>query len=327
MSEKEVPLPGQNVPPKTSKPDEVQSLKPQSELPAGASAAEVVSFVLSKSQEELLPWEDIVLPSQGLYYGNQIPGGKVRVRPMGLMTDKILATPRLAQSGQALDEVYKRCVDMSNFDPLDLLVGDRVFILFVLRGITHGNLYEFMLKCPNEACGANSSHTYDLNATALTVKPPKHMSEPVRVVLPYLSEFTKRDFYVDVRFMRGRDTQIMSQKRKFVEKAVGQTARPKSQQQDDSPRPTRQTIIDQTLEENLNLLIINANGVTDRHAIAQLVTGMHGRDTATIRGVIRDEAPGLDTEIYVTCPECGTDIEMELPITDSFFRPKNNSRV
>jgi len=325
MADKEISLPGQSGQPQENpKPSEASAQAPQ--LAPGASAADVIGFILSKSQEELLPWEEITLPSQGLYYGGKLSGGKVRIRPMGLMSDKILATPRLAQTGQALDEVYKRCVDLGDFDPLDLLVGDRVFILFVLRGITHGNIYEFMIKCTNEACEANSTHTYDLNQTSLTVKPPKHMSEPIRVVLPYLSEFTKREVYVDVRFMRGRDTQIMTQKRKFVEKAVGQSARPKSQNEE-SRKMSRSTLIDQTIEENLNLLISSVNGQTDRHMISQFVTKMHARDTATIRTIIRDEAPGLDTEIRVTCPECGTEIEMELPITDSFFRPSNVSRV
>ena len=324
MAEKEVSLPG-SVIPITQKADQTTEQKATASL----SQADVIRQLVNKPQDEIMPWENITLPSQGLYYKNAIPGGNVKVRPMGLATDKILATQRLAQTGQALDEVYKRCVNLpEGFDPLDLLVGDRVFILFVLRGITHGNLYEFMIKCPNEACGASSTHTYDLNQTSLTVKSPIHPSEPVRVVLPHYSKIAGREVWVDIRFVRGRDTQIMSQKKKFVEKAVGQSARPRSQDEHKNNSViSRSMIIDQTLEENLNLLIMSANGVEDRNVIAQFVTKMHGMDTATIRRVIRDEAPGLETEIRVTCPECSLDIDMELPITDTFFRPKNSGGV
>ncbi len=43
---------------------------------------------------------EIILPSQGLYYGGKIPEGKVQIRPMGLHTEKIFATPRLAMTAR-----------------------------------------------------------------------------------------------------------------------------------------------------------------------------------------------------------------------------------
>ena len=327
MSEKEIdlgspekPKPVNSEVPPTPTPTPTPPTPVPSELKPDASSAEVVDFLLNQSQENLLPWQTIELPSQGLYYGGRIPNGKIEVRAMGLYTDKILATARLAQTGQALDEVFRRCVRFpdTNFDPLDLLVGDRIFLLFYLRGITHGNNYEFVVTCNNEICGTKFTDSYDLNQLAETIKRPMHTKEPVKVKLPYLSEYTKREVWVEIRFMRGKDLQAMSKKQKFVQKATGQHSQPKN-----APRSARSITVDQTVEENLNLLIESINGVKDRHKIQQIVQSMHGRDTGAIRQVLRDDAPGIDVEIAITCPECGNEMNMELPITETFFRPQD----
>lgn len=292
-------------------------------LKTDASQAEVLDYILSKNESELLPWEEVALPSMGLYYEGRMPSGKVEVRPMGLATDKVLATARLAQTGQALDEVFRRCVRFpaQDFDPLDLLVGDRVYLLFVLRGITHGNIYEFSVKCTNEDCEASVGDSYDLNQLSATKRGPKHQKEPVRVPLPYLTQKIGRDVWVDVRFMRGHDMRTIEKKKRQLDRLMGQHARGKDQKKPNSE------LLDQSIEENLNLLIVSANGVTERFKIQDLVSKLHARDTAAIRQVIRDDAPGIDAEIEVTCPECGTNMKMELPITESFFRPQESGGV
>ncbi|MEE8578022.1 MAG: hypothetical protein V3T31_12265, partial [candidate division Zixibacteria bacterium] len=119
-----------------------------------ASATDLLDQVLNIDEDEFIPWEDITLPSHGAYYKGGIPNGIVRVKAMGIHAEKILATQRLAQSGQSIDYLFRRCVqfpkvDGKEVDPADLLAGDRIFLLYVLRGITHGNIYEFMLKCPS----------------------------------------------------------------------------------------------------------------------------------------------------------------------------------
>lgn len=336
MPEKEVNLNQKVTPPAPPKPGTpAQPAKPGAPAPAqakppapavlktDASQAEVLDYILSKDESELLPWEDLILPSVGWYYDGRIPEGKVEVRPMGLATDKVLATARLAQTGQALDEVFRRCVRFPSpdFDPLELLVGDRVYLLFVLRGITHGNIYEFSVKCTNEDCEHSVGDQYDLNQLSSTKRGPKHKKEPVRVPLPYLTQKIGRDVWVDVRFMRGRDMRVIEKKKRQLDRLMGQHARGKNEKKQDSE------LLDQSIEENLNLLIMSANGVTDPFKIHDLVSKLHARDTAAIRQVIRDDAPGIDAEIEVTCPECGTVMKMELPITESFFRPKESGGV
>lgn len=274
--------------------------------------------VIAIPVDDVLPWEDVVLPSQGLYYDGVVPGGHVQVRPMGLFADKILATQRLAQSGKSLDWLFRKCVKFpgdGRFDPLSLLAGDRVFLLYYLRGITHGNDYEFIVKCSNEECGIATTSSYDLNDLSKTIIRPNEAigKEPFKVSLPYLSKLTKSDFWVKVRLLRGYDMQSMLTQKKAIKKIqnVGRNMQVKAQSES----------IDDTLEDNLNMLIIEAMNTTDKHKIRELVSRMHASDTAAIREFLKDNSPGIDTAITVNCSSCSTEMRMELPITEQFFRP------
>lgn len=83
----------------------------------------------------------------------------------------------------------------------------------------------------------------------------------------------------------------------------------------------RGNTIDETLENNLNLVITEAMDETDRHKIKQLVHNMHSSDIAAIREFLKDKAPGIDTMIETDCEGCGNLMVLDLPITESFFRP------
>lgn len=281
---------------------------------------ELIDLIINKSPEELLTWEKVILPSKGYYYDGRIPDGEVLVRPMGLQTDKILATSRLTQTGQAIDYVFKHCVKMpdKDFDPLDLLAGDRMFLLFYLRGITHGNNYEFSVTCANETCKVLGTHEYDLNKLATTIRVPKNRQEPIKISLPYFSDITGRDIWVEARFARGRDVQVMMRQQKMKERMKVSEAR---NAKTGTPMGSNDISLDTTIEENLNLLITSVNGVRNPLKITEIIKRLHGRDSAVIREELKNNSPGIDAEIIITCQSCSQEMRIELPITESFFRP------
>lgn len=297
---------------------------PAPAAPATTAEQDIMDRALSMSEDQVLPWEDVVLPSQGLYYDGAVPGGRVQVRPMGLFADKILATQRLAASGKSLDWLFRKCVKFPDgkFDPINLLAGDRIFLLYYLRGITHGNTYEYIVKCSNEACGQSNTSEYDLNELSKTIIRPKDTlgTEPFKVSLPHMSKIMKTDFWVKVRFLRGYDMQAMLTGKKVFKK-IQNTG--KNVEKGTAAMPES---IDETIEDNLNMLIIEAMGYTDRVKIKTLVSKLHASDTAAIRDFLKDNSPGIDTTISVTCPNCDNEMRMELPITESFFRPTTTGR-
>jgi len=287
------------------------------------SDQQLVDAILQAPEEKLIPWENCKLPSLGLFYGWEQPF--CQVRAMGQAAEKILATQRLAQSGQSIDYLFNECCRFQNgLDPLDLLAGDRIYLLYYLRGITHGNIYEFAVTCQRPDCQQVSTHSYDLNQLASTIKwaDPNLGGEPFRVQLPYLTETTRRDFWVGLRFLRGRDMNNLVTTRRLRKKLYAAPAvragRPNAQRR---PNVHAEPTIDDTLTENLQMVIDNVMGVKDRAKVAAFVARMHATDTSAVREWLRDNSPGIETTITMTCPECGQEFMTELPITESFFRP------
>lgn len=296
----------------------------------GDTTDQFLEKLLQTPSDQLIPWEDCHLPSKGLYYDNW-QDSIVKVRAMGQTAEKILATQRLAQSGQSIDYLFRECCMFpEGFDPINLLLGDRVFLLYFLRGITHGNIYEFAFTCPNQECEAISTHRYDLNELAGTIVWANEGmgQEPFKVALPYLSEATNREVWVSVRFLRAYDANDILSRRKAKRTAIAKPGgvRTRMRQQGQSPlnisqqkQQTQQ--LDDTLTDNLEKVIVNVMGAGDQFTVRSFVSQMHAKDTATVREWLRNNTPGIDNTVLVGCPECNMEHTVELPITESFFRP------
>jgi hypothetical protein len=339
MSEEEIPLSG-NLPRPSSPISGPSNAHDHTSMQAnianltdlnagGKSPEEFLRELLSKPTDQLIPWEECTLPSRGVYYGWQ--DGTLYVRAMGQAAEKALASQRLAQSGQNIDYLFRECVRYPDgFQPEDMLIGDRVFLLYYIRGITHGNLYEFAITCPNQECQKISTQTYDLNELSSTIQwaDPDLGTEPFRVNLPYLSQATGREVYVGVRFLRGTDANDILNKRKTRKKMFARPGGVRTRGR--NPFENRQQepmSVDDSLTENLEKLIVHVMGVSDPIMIRQFIGKMHAQDTATIRQWLKDNTPGIDTTIAITCPDCAHEFTVELPITESFFRPSKSART
>lgn len=295
-------------------------------LSPGLSNEELINRIISAPEEALIPWEECHLPSRGIYYG--WPDGIVMVRAMGQTAEKVLATQRLAQSGQSIDYLFRECVKFpAGFDSGDLLLGDRVFLLYFIRGITHGNMYEFAITCPNANCESISTHNYDLNDLARTVTWANASlgQEPFKVVLPYMSRVTNREFWVGVRFLRGVDANDILAKRKARKKMFAKPGGVRSNGRPgavDTRRQSQMTeMIDDSVSENMSKIIVSVMGIGDFFTIRSFIEKMHAQDTAAVREWLRDNTPGIDNTVTVECPDCSQEFTVELPITESFFRP------
>lgn len=289
-------------------------------VPAGITTEEFVQKLLETPSETYIPWEPCVLPSRGLYYN--WGDGTVQVRAMGQVAEKVLATQRLSQSGESIDYLFRECCRFpAGFDPIDLLLGDRIFLLYFLRGITHGNMYEFAVTCPNPECEKVSTHEYDLNilANTITWAKPELGLEPFKVVLPYLSDTFKREVWVGLRFLRAADANTIVAKRKNRTRMTVQPGRLRSSHQNIQQVESKQ--IDNAITDNLERIIVSIMGVQDRFQIRTFIDKLHAQDTAAIREWLRDNTPGIDSSIVLTCPHCQTESTIELPFSESFFRP------
>ena len=283
--------------------------------------------LLKKADEDyFLAWETVELPSKGVYYDGKIPGGKLKVRPMSIDVDKMMANQRIAQSGELLNKIVDACVEMPDGMTIyDFLAGDQFFLLYYLRGITHGSDYEFALECPH--CGVTSTYEYDLTELSSTVKGPNPdcLEEPMAVQLPVLSEKMNQEIEALVRLVRVRDISAMNKSKDddvFDPIRMGR-ARNKGNKQ---TKKSKSTNASDTYTSSMNMQIVgfrvNGTDFTDSRKNA-LISKLHQRDTATIRDFIDEVSPGIDTTIEVTCQneDCGKDSSVPLPFSENFFRP------
>ena len=102
-------------------------------------------------------------------------GAEIELREMTGAEEELLTNQRLIRSGDAINQVLKNCIlrigentEPSMKDVLDLLSGDRLFVLVRLRQISLGDEVELTLHCPSPACRETSHTTVNLEELEVT---------------------------------------------------------------------------------------------------------------------------------------------------------------
>jgi hypothetical protein len=303
--------------------------KPVSELSKlvgnATSDIDIVDIISRASPEQLIPWEETTLPSKGLYYGWS--SGVVSVKAWSAKVDKILATARLAQTGQSIDYMLQECCRFPDgFDIQNMLVGDQIYLLYYLRGITHGNIYEFASTCPNEQCQQAATNTVDLNDLVSTIVWADESlgNEPFKITLPYLSKTTEREITASIRFLRVHDANTIQRAKKAKNMLVGGSRakiKPRERARQIVDHSHDEVVLDDLVTQNIETVIVDIMGVNDRFKIKNIVNKMHSTDIAVIREWLSNHTPSIETTIEIQCAHCNESYRTMLPITESFFRP------
>lgn len=247
------------------------------------------------------PAEMVALPSRGHAYAGvtkdeDILSGHIKVRPMTLTEEKILATNRLIKTGQALDMVYSNCIK-SDINPLDLLSSDRLFIMFYLRGISYGHDYTFTIRCPNITCTKKFKYTVDISKQE--IKEIEHELEyPLQVTLP------RSGATIYYRLPTGR-----------VEKEVRNLQESRQKAVDD---------VDDSATDRLKLLIeriVDPNGDDlEKNQWLMFLNSLIGGDAAILRDEMTYNDANIEPIKNINCPYCGEEFDEDIPITVDFFR-------
>lgn len=136
-----------------------------------------------------LPGETFTLPSCGVFYGDgvlddTVKNAEVRVHPMTAIDEITIKTPDMLFSGDAVREVFKRCIpQILNVNAL--LSKDVDFLLVCLRKVSYGDNIEISA---NHTCDETKTHTYqvDTNTFIKSAKrlDPTMVSEMFTVTMP-----------------------------------------------------------------------------------------------------------------------------------------------
>lgn len=243
----------------------------------------------------------VTLPSKGVLYGPEaviatpvIPDGAVEVRKMTINEDEILAS----SGGTALtrlSKVLQRCSRLpEGFDPENLLVVDRMFLLIAIRTTTFGSRYHVQFKCPN--CGTANKADVDIVRDLEETSIADDMLEPFEVVLP------DAGVRVGLRLQRGFD------EHDAVRSAKTTAAR------GNDPTPVR---------DQLRQVIVSIDGdpVTNPLVKLDLINRLTSMDLLAVREAMTSKDFGIDLTIHPECSRCAAESEMEMPFSTEFFRP------
>jgi T4 bacteriophage base plate protein len=253
--------------------------------------------LLASIKDTVNRYETITLPSRGKFYDEQkAPGnGILHVRPMTGEEEQILATPRFIKKGQAINMIFRNCVN-ENIDPDSLLVTDRTYLLIYLRGISYSPDYEVEVKCPS--CPSRFSTTIDLDTLRVNYCSEDFGPENLTDVLP------TSKFKFSYRLATSQDDTKITQHRDRRIKMFGDQA------------------ADDTWIYRTSLLINEIEGITDQMSLQSLISRLPINDVAYLRNAVNDPPFGVETRVGIICPSCMEEFEVEMPMEANFFFPK-----
>jgi len=260
--------------------------------------------LLAGIKQTISQYEEITLPSKGKFYdGDDCPeGGVIHVRPMTGDEEAILSTTRFIRKGQAMDMIFRNCVQEA-VKPERWLIVDRNYLLIYLRGISYGHEYEIEARCPN--CSNKFPTEINLDRLFLNFCPETFGPPDLVGTLPV----TKYKF--SYRLQTATDDKLITEHRERRARTLGDTA------------------LDDTNAYRLALLVNDIEGLTDKQALFTLISRLPIGDITHLRNLVNEPPFGVDTKWGLSCPSCAENFEVEMPYESNFFfpRPKKADRT
>lgn len=246
------------------------------------------------------PTTIVSLPSKGRFYGegHSLHGqDTIEIRQMTTAEEEILTNRTLLQKGVALDRFLERLMIDTRTKVDDLLVGDKNAVLIQARIDGYGPEYTTTVACP--ACSSTAKHSFDLNEVVANTGAQFVDTELVRGTGNNTFITTlDNGWEVEFRALTGADEK----------KLIQSTTNKKKAGLEDTP-----------IQDQLRALIVSVSGHTDSGTISKAVQHMTGRQSRTIRDAYAKAVPNVEMRGEITCGQCSTTTELEVPLNADFF--------
>lgn len=243
-----------------------------------------------------IPGETHALPSGGLFYtdelDNSVKNGEVHVYPMTALDEITIRSPDKLFSGEAVNEVFKRCIPQIK-DPMGLLAKDVDFLMVVLRKISYGD--DFDIKYTHD-CTDAKEHPYVVNMGHFVTNSKK--IDPLTVTSMF-SVTLENDQKIEMHPIRYRDIVNLMQ----------------SLSDDNSVEKNNSRMLDTMVD-----IISNVDGITDRDHIDEWIKTIPvGWAKKLSDCVERTGDWGPDFSTTIKCKDCNKDIEITAPMNPITF--------
>lgn len=214
-----------------------------------------------------VPFDEIYLPSMGLFYKNAKTN--VKVRALTGNDEIMLSSPYLAQTGNAIRLLMNNVVLESDLEYDDLLVCDRDAIMLFIRSVTFGDEVEMDFVCPE--CNLESKgsfHISQIEAKEMHI-PPNEDGEFEFLVPSSLHS----DMPIQINFspLKIKNSHLVSEK----------------------------NLMNRYLSQ-----ITSINGVSDKKFITKYLKHMKIKDSQSLREFMDKVEPGFEETVLHRCPSC-----------------------
>ena len=283
--------------------DERTGAVQQADSPAPAQAQKGLNLNF------VAPTEFVEIPSRGKFYpqGHPLHGKHtLEIKHMTAKEEDILTSQTLLKQGVALDRFLQSVLIDKSIDIHSLLVGDKNALIVAARCTGYGDEYETNLTCPS--CASQTKETLDLNEC-------KEMSHgynenDTEEALPNVAGPTAAGTYMitlpttgavfEVKLMNGRDEKAFTKRMETrKKKKLGEAL----------------------MTDQFKTFTVSINGVDIPRQMFAFIDNLPVKDSRFLRTAYNALTPTVNLRHDFSCPECGYEQEVEVPITAQFFWP------
>jgi hypothetical protein len=279
-----------NNPARTSAPEDSQAQNaPQAASP---NLQSILNFVV--------PTEFVNLPSRGLFYKDtHVLHNKesIEIKHISAREIDILTSQSLLKKGVALDRMIESIIVDKSINVSDMLNVDKNAIIVAARVTSFGSDYGAKMECQN--CGASYEADFDLEESERYDfdEDELEMSEKGT----FFMTLPQTEVRVECRVLSSKDEKMLEERRAKKE---------------------RLNLPESFVSDQYKSLIVSLNGVTERGLVDEFVDVMPAADLHFLTRECERLMPTLTYVGETTCSHCGTDNEVEIPFTTSFFWPE-----
>lgn len=219
-------------------------------------------------------------------------GKIVDVKEVTLRSWTVAEEKVLFSSGKdTFKRIIKKClVEPKDLDVDSLPMYDITFLVYMLRVLSQGEDYTVSTKCRN--CGAENKFEFNLLELPVNKLPESWDSDKLKVEVNDGDE-------IQLKFLTGNDLKAIKKNMK-----------------------RRNANAEDEYVYNLIQLIDTINGEKkDLLYTYEYVSSLSAKDSDKIYAKMSENRFGLDTYVIEECKSCYSDMEFELPLEATFFRP------
>lgn len=258
---------------------------------------------------------EVTLPSRGKdpQTKDVIPGGVLTVYSMKTTDEKLFGgITKRSDFESVVDTLIRRCSNLpESIKPEKLYIGDRVYLMLNIRAASYGAPYTFQVQCQNSSCRATWDHTIDITKDLEILDVSDEHSDPFKL------ELTNSDT-VTLRLFRGEDERAILN---YIDR---QNKRVNLKQMGDPGYIYRLALhlcgVDSDDPQgSFTEETFNQPGAFLAHS-QEYIESLSARDSSLIREELDNRTPGVKLALDLTCPKCGSEFDIGLPLSADFFR-------